>query len=278
MTYRDILVVMDQAESGAMRARLGANLAARWKAQLSGVFLASDFILQFGAAESLSGLSPADVDRILRDHTKAVEDASEIARANFETAAAEASVASHWMSVNGDHADALVACARRTDLTIMPNRMVAYMGQRRLEAANLGLACGGPVLITPHDDYAPPIGKRVLIAWNGSREASRALRDGWPFIETAEEVHVLIVSPHGEGGPDDMLQRLLERHGIKANLIVDPSEDESAADVIERQMAEFDADLLIMGLYGRSRLQELVLGGVSRQLLKDMPAPILVSH
>ncbi|RYG03626.1 MAG: universal stress protein, partial [Caulobacteraceae bacterium] len=78
--------------------------------------------------------------------------------------------------------------------------------------------------------------------------------------------------------PDGMLQRLLERHRIKANLIVDPSDDESAADVIERQMAEFDVDLLIMGLYGRSRLQELVLGGVSRQLLNEMPAPILMSH
>ncbi len=278
MSYRDILVVMDQAKSGAMRARLGADLAARWKAQLSGVFPTSDFRLQFGAAEALSGLAPADIDQILREHANAVEGASEIARANFEAAAAEARVGSDWMTINGDHVDGLVACARRADLTIMPNRMEVYLGQRRLDAANFGVACGGPLLITPHDDYAPPIGKRVLIAWNGSREASRALRDGWPFVETADEVHVLVVSPHGEGGPDGMLQRLLERHGIEANLIVDPSEDESAADVIERQMAEFDVDLLIMGLYGRSRLQELVLGGVSRKLLQDMPGPILVSH
>lgn len=278
MSYRDILVVMDHAESGAMRARLAADLATRWSAQLSGVFPTSDFMLQFGAAEALTGLSPDDIDRILRDHAKAVEVASEIARTNFETAAREAGVASDWMTVNGDHVDGLVACARRADLTIIPNRMLVHMGQRHVDAADVGVACGGPVLITPHDDYAPPIGKRVLIAWNGSREASRALRDGWPFIEAAEEVHVLVVSPTGEGGPDGMLQRLLERHGIKANLIVDPSEDESAADVIERQMAEFDVDLLIMGLYGRSRLQQLVLGGVSRRLLHEMPAPILMSH
>lgn len=278
MSYRDILVVMDHAESGAMRARLAADLATRWSAHLSGVFATSDFMLQFGAAEALTGLSPADIDRILRDHAKAVEVASEIARTNFETAAGEAGVTSDWMTVNGDNIDGLVACARRSDLTIMPNRMLVSMGQRHVEAANVGVACGGPVLITPHDDYAAPIGKRLLIAWNGSREASRALRDGWPFIETAEEVHVLVVSPNGEGGPDGMLQRLLERHQIKANLIVDPSEDETAADVIERQMAEFDVDLLIMGLYGRSRLQELVLGGVSRQLLEEMPAPILISH
>ena len=278
MSYRDILVVMDHAESGSRRAGLAADLATRWSVHLSGVFLTSDFMRQFGAAEALTGLSPADIDRILRDHAMAVGVASEIARTRFETAAREAGVASDWMTVNGDRIDGLVACARRADLTITPNRMLVHMGQRHVEAADVGLACGGPVLITPHDDYAPPIGKRVLIAWNGSREASRALRDGWPFIEAAEEVHVLVVSPNGEGGPDGMLQRLLERHRIKANLIVDPSDDESAADVIERQMAEFDVDLLIMGLYGRSRLQELVLGGVSRQLLKEMPAPILMSH
>lgn len=278
MSYRDILVVMDHAESGARRARLAADLAARWSAHLSGVFPTSDFMQQFGAAEALMGLSSDDIDRILREHAKEVEVASEIARTNFETAAREAGVASDWMTVNGDHVDGLVACARRADLTIIPNRMLVHMGQRHVEAADVGMACGGPVLITPHDDYAPPIGKRVLIAWNGSREASRALRDGWPFIEAAEEVHVLVVSPNGEGGPDGMLQRLLERHRIKANLIVDPSDDESAADVIERQMAEFDVDLLIMGLYGRPRLRELVLGGVSRQLLKEMPASILMSH
>ena len=278
MSYRDILVVMDHAESGSRRAGLAADLATRWSAHLSGVFLTSDFMRQFGAAEALTGLSPADIDRILRDHAMAVGVASEIARTRFETAAREAGVASDWMTVNGDRIDGLVACARRADLTITPNRMLVHMGQRHVEAADVGLACGGPVLITPHDDYAPPIGKRVLIAWNGSREASRALRDGWPFIEAAEEVHVLVVSPNGEGGPDGVLQRLLERHRIGANLIVDPSDDESAADVIERQMAEFDVDLLIMGLYGRSRLQELVLGGVSRQLLKEMPAPILMSH
>jgi len=277
MNYRDILVVMDHAETGSARARLGAELATRWNAQLTGVFLTSDFMRQFGAGEALTGLSPADIDRILRDHAEAVQAAGESARRNFEAIARQAGAASGWMTVNGDHAD-LVACARRTDLTIMPSRMTVHMSQQRVGAANVGVACGGPVLVTPHDDYAPPIGKRVLIAWNGSREASRALRDGWPFIEAAEEVHVLTVSPRGEDGPEGMLRRLLERHQVKANLIVDPGEDESAADVVERQMAEFDVDLLIMGLYGRPRLQELVLGGVSRRLLENMPTPILVSH
>ena len=87
-----------------------------------------------------------------------------------------------------------------------------------------------------------------------------------------------MVSPSGVDGTDAMLLRLLERHGVKPNLIVDSSKDEHAADVIVRQMAELDIDLLIAGLYGHPRLQEWVLGGVSRQLLHDVPAPLLLSH
>ncbi|WP_312163296.1 universal stress protein [Phenylobacterium sp.] len=278
MTYRDILVLMDSTPAGSYRAQFGADLARRWKAHLTGLFLTSEFILQFGAGEALYGLPSGDIDRILRDHAKGVAQASEAARQRFEAAAGDAGIESDFMTASGDYPDTVIACARRADLVIMPSRMAIHMGQKHVAAADLAMASGGPVLVTPADDYAPPAGKRVLVAWNGSREAARALRDGWPFIEGAEEVHVLVVSPSGEGGPDGMLQRLLERHGVKPNIILDTSRDEDAAEVIERHMAELDIDLLIAGLYGRPRLQELVLGGVSRQLLQDVPAPLLLSH
>lgn len=278
MSYRDILVLTEATPAGAYRAQFAADLARRWKAHLTGVFLTSEFMLQFGAGEALYGLPPDDIDRLLRDHAKTVEAASEEARRQFEGAAREAGAESDFINASGDDPQAFIACARRADLVVMPRRLDVYMGQRHVAAADVALACGGPVLVTPADDYAAPGGRRILVAWNGSREAARALRDGWPFIEAAEEVHVLIVSPTGEGGPDGMLQRLLERHGVTANVILDASRDEHAADVIERQMAEFDVDLLIAGVYGHARLQELVLGGVSRQLLHDMPAPLLMSH
>lgn len=278
MDYRDILVLMDSTPAGRYRAKFGADLAQRWKAHLTGVFLTCEFILQFGSGESFFGLPASDIDGILKDHAKGVEEASQIARQMLEDAASAAGVESDFMKVSGDYPDAFIACARRADLVIMPSIMPVHMGQKKIAAAHVAMASGGPVLVTPADDYAPPAGKRVLIAWNGSREAARALRDGWPFIQGADEVHVLVVSPSGEGGPDGMLQRLLERHGVRPNLIIDNSKDEHAADVIERQMAELDIDLLIAGLYGHPRLQEMVLGGVSRQLLHDVPTPLLLSH
>lgn len=89
---------------------------------------------------------------------------------------------------------------------------------------------------------------------------------------------VLTVAQEGEGGPDGPLQSLLARHGVKAELITDPSRDESAVEVIARQVAELGVDLLVMGLCGRPRLQELLLGGVSRAMLVESPIPILASH
>lgn len=278
MAYRDILVHIDETPAAGPRARVAAELAARFKAQLIGVFLTSEFILQFGAGESLAFLSPRDIDAIVSGHDKAVADKGEAARAVFEEAAAEVGAGSDWLTCEGDYDDYLLRCARRVDLTVMGRRARACLGANSVSAAQVALGAGGPVLVTPDDDYAPPVGRRVLVAWNGSREAARAVRDAWPMIGGAQEIHVLTVSPRGEGGPDGLLQRHFERHGRKANLIVDPADDESAGEVIERHIAEFDVDLVVMGLYGRPRLQELILGGVSRRMLEHLPVPIFVSH
>jgi nucleotide-binding universal stress UspA family protein len=98
------------------------------------------------------------------------------------------------------------------------------------------------------------------------------------LIADAEELHILAVSPRDPGSPDAGLQRLLEHHGRSANLIVDPSPDGSAGEVLERQVAAQKADMVVMGLFGRPRLQELVLGGVSRHMLDRLPVPLFVSH
>ncbi|HEY9218368.1 MAG TPA: universal stress protein [Phenylobacterium sp.] len=278
MSYKDILVHIDETPSAALRASAAAELARRFRAQLIGVFLTSDFMQQPGAGEGLAFMPPPDIDAIIKGHADAVAERAEAARMVFERAAGEGRTASNWLTCDGDFDDYLLQCARRVDLTVMGRSAHACLGGNRVSAAQVALGSGGPVLVTPDDDYAAPIGQRVLVAWNGSREAARALRDAWPIIGGAQEFHVLVVSPQGEGGPDSLLQRHFERHGRKVDLIVDPADDESAAEVIERNVAELDIDLVVMGLYGRPRLQELVLGGVSRRILDRLPVPVFVSH
>lgn len=278
MSFRQIIVQIDEGRASGLRAKAAADLAQRQGAQLTGVFLTSEYVRQYMAAESLSAL-PADVlQRVLAGHDEAVAKVAAEAKAQFEAACAASGVAHDWRMVSGDSPGPFLAVARRSDLTIFPRQAKACLSEHGLSAAQVTLASGGPVLITPDDDYAPPVGRRVLVAWNGGREAARALQDAWPILKTAETVHVLTVSPDGDGGPDGQLQNLLVRHGVQAQMIVDPSQDESAVDVIERQVAELGADLLVMGLYGRPRLQELLLGGVSRAMVAASPIPIFASH
>jgi nucleotide-binding universal stress UspA family protein len=216
---------------------------------------------------------------LLSAHTAAITRAGEAAREHFEGAAGRRPhVESTWSALTAQNPHVLINHARRTDLVVVPRHIRPSRGLTSLDAAELALAAGGPVLVVPDGVASRSVGRRVLVAWNGSREAARALRDLWPLLPSDAELHVLVVSPKGQGGPDSGLQRHLEHHGRVANLIVDPSPDESAGLVLERQVAELDADLVVMGLYGRPRLQEVVLGGMSRHMLDRLPVPLLVSH
>lgn len=277
MTYRDILVPVDDAPASALRVGLAAQLAGLFKAQLTGVFLTSELPEEIWVGESVALFHAATIEQHRADHRKAVKAMAEQARQQFEQVAAQAGGSSGWLEVRGDAPAEFYGCARRTDLVVFPKSAKVCHVDNRITAAQVALASGGPMLIVP--DLPPPdLPRRVLVAWNGGREAARALRDAWPIIQAAEEVHVLVVSPHGEDGPDGMLQRHLERHGCAANIVVDRSSDASAGEILERRIEALGIDLMVMGLYGRPRLQELILGGVSRRMLQHLPVPVLVSH
>lgn len=278
MSFRDMIVQLDESPQASARAQVASALAARHKAHLTGVFLASDFLRTYFAAEAFATLPPIQIETLLREHAAAVERAAEAARASFEAATGEDGVASEWRIVNGDWDTELVSCARRTDLTVLPSQTSARLGRHRIAAAQVALACGGPVLITRDEAFPPNAGRRVLVAWKNTREAARALHDAWPIIELADEVHVLMVSPNGDEGADSLLQRQFERRGCRANLIVDRRADSVASWVVREHVEALRADILVMGLYGRPRLEELILGGVSREILSDPPTTLFVAH
>lgn len=278
MTYRDILVQVNETAQSRPRAVAAAELARRSGGVITGVFLRSEFLNDVMATEVLAYMSPPDIDALLKGHAKSVDEAAEAARETFEAAAAEAGVPSEWLTIGGDNNATLTACARRADLVVLPPVVAVSMARWKYSAGDLAMATGGPVLVVGDDGCAPDFGRRVLVAWNGSRESARALRDAWPVLMTAEQVDVVVVSPTGDGGPDGRLQRHLERHGCKANIILDRSRDEDAVEVLRRQARELGSDLLVMGLFGRPRVQELILGGVSRDLLGAPPIPLLISH
>lgn len=278
VSYKAILVQADESEASTQRSMAAAGLAQRFGAHLTGAFLRTSFPGRYYVYGPYGGVPPTILPNLIEEHDQAMAKAAEEARARFEAAAGEVDVASDWMVLNGDTAQELVDCMRRTDLTVLPRDRLPIVAENGIEVAGLGLQSGGPVLVLPPGAPGARIGRRVLIAWNGSREAARALNDAWPFITEAEKVFVLTVSPHGDRGPEGLLQRRLERHGCQVEVIVERSEDASAGQVLLDQIKVLGADLVVMGLYGRSRLQEMVLGGVSRDVLRGSPVPLLVSH
>lgn len=271
MTYRDILVEMDGSPATVGRAQVAAALGARFKAHVTGVFAKGRIAFPFIPPEAF-GLTPAEVQRIFDARDAAVRKAAEAAREIFESAAGAAGAESDWLEFGEDLQD-LIACARRSDLTVAsPDD---GMG---LSTADLAVAAGGPVLIVPPTTTDAAFGQHVLVAWNGSREAASALHAAWPFLEAAGQVDVLVVSHRGLGGPEGLLQRHFEHHGVRPNLIVDERDDAAAGDIIRSQAGALGADLVVMGFYGHSRLEERVLGGASREMLQHGSTPLLVCH
>ena len=143
----------------------------------------------------------------------------------------------------------------------------------------LVLGTGRPVLIVPVARDLAPVGKRVLIAWNGSREASRAAFDCLPLLQSDAELRLITVdSPRGDATLA-AITRSLSRHGLKPQPVsISKTEGRSTAEEILKYAGEFGADLLVLGCYGHSRIMETVFGGATTRILRDMTLPVLMAH
>lgn len=280
MTYASLLTFVDGSPASLDSARIAATLAEGFDARLTGVFprppvpvSAWDEPVYWGMPPVIP---PAVPPEIMAEHERRTDVQAEEARLAFEAAAAAAGCRSDWVVQPADDGSEALALLRRTDLAVLPTDRLPTIGPTGSSAVDLALASGGPVLMLPPGASTP--GRRVLVAWNGSREAARAVRDAWPFLSTAEAAQVLVVGSGGADEPDSRLQRYFEEHGCAARLMVERRSDTPVADALLHQAQVLEADLVVMGLYGHSRLRETVLGGASRGLVHGCPVAMLVSH
>ncbi len=178
-----------------------------------------------------------------------------------------------WLALEGDVGEVASLCARYSDLAVIgqtdPEGPTA--GSARDLPERMLLGSGRPALVVPYAGRFDSIGQRVLVAWNGSREATRAVNDALPLLERASRVIVLSVNPpdpgSGRGAPPGADIALhLARHGVRAEASAVTTEDVRVDDMLLSQASDVNADLLVMGAYGHSRLGELVLGGATRHM------------
>ena len=132
-------------------------------------------------------------------------------------------------------------------------------------------------LVPPGRPQQGPV-QTVLVTWNGSREAARALREGLSFIEQAARTIVLVIDPAPEATPGADVTRHLAHHGVTAEIVTLESQGRRVADVILGEARRISADLIIMGGYGHTRLREHVFGGATLDMLTVSDTPVLVAH
>jgi nucleotide-binding universal stress UspA family protein len=280
MRIGDILVLLDPTPAGMNRLDAACQLAARHGAHLVGLRCADPLSRVMLHADPSAGMLVAELLDRLR--AEAREKAAEL-EAAFLAATARAGVAAEWRLVEGSALDHIALHARYADLVLLgqPDPARSRPGMDAVIEEAL-FASGRPVLVLPHGAGALPA-RRVLLGWNASREATRAAHDALPILAAADAVLVFAANPgRGINGIGDLpgadIARHLARHGAKVEVRQGSSDDLAAGDLLLNEASDWGADLIVMGGYGHSRWREMVLGGVTRSLMRQMTVPVLMSH
>lgn len=279
MAYQDMLVHLDDGKDCAGRIEAAINLAAAHDAHLIGLCP----IVEIALLSYIRKEIPPNVRAAMDAEAKALADAT---LARFTAAAERAGISHETRTVHAldtTLASVISMHARCADLTILGQAGPDASPAARRMPEDVVLAAGRPVLLVPRAGAPATIGRRVVVAWDASREAARAVADAMPILQQAESVRVVVVEPErvaaGEGElPDAELATHLARHGVQVEVERVDAGERSAADALQAYLAERDVDLLVMGSYARSRMRQLVLGGVTRKMLESMPVPVLMSH
>src|SRR5690606_8100412 len=188
-------------------------------------------------------------------------------------------VRGEWRVMDGDPVDAMTLCTRYADIAVVGQANPDEPGINARMVPELLLAAGRPILVVPYVGTYTSFGRRIMVAWNGNREATRAVHDALPLLKKAEQVIVFCVNPSDDQHiPGSDMALHLSRHGVNAEPRHVVAPDIGVGDALLSAAADHAVDVLVMGGYGRSRLRELVLGGATRQILQSMTVPVLLSH
>jgi len=278
MTYKTILVHCDASRTINGRLAAAADVAQRFEARLVGLHAREPFEV----ASFVDGGMP--IGTLMEAYQAGCDAAEKTAQTAYDKATRGRNFPAEWRVTEAFSDDALAVNARYADLLVVgqadPDDPA---GSRNDLPEAMAFATGRPVLVVPHIGTLSSVGKTVLLAWNASRESARAAADALPFLRAADKVIVLVVDPevsadgHGqEPGAD--VATWLARHGVNVTVQRDVAADARIGEIILSRAADHGADLIVMGIYGHSRLREMVLGGASRTLLSSMTVPVLMSH
>lgn len=274
MSIKNILVHVNSDDEKNLQLKTAIELALKFDAHLNGLYVIERLNLPTYAGAYI----PAGV---LQAHEQAEEERAEKVKSEFSAMVKEAGIASEWNCVQGYSDQQINLFGRFADLIVVEQTQEHGVLSSDVSVEDhILMDSSRPILFVPYIGAAAPIGKHVLVAWNGSREAVRAISDALPFLKHAERVEVVCVSK-SDAQDDDSMNNIcsyLEHHNINAQASHVVSKDMSVADTLLSRAADQDIDLIVMGAYGHSRLREYIFGGATHYMLEHMTIPVLMSH
>jgi nucleotide-binding universal stress UspA family protein len=272
---RTIAVHLPTASLSSRLLDLAIPLAKEHDALLVGVHVLPAVVVYADATVSMS------TEFIVAQQETFQEDARTV-EAAFRSRSASAGAAHEWRKADtGDEPTMRAASTlcNSADLVVAAQYHDSVPAAAGYSPDELVLGTGRPVLIIPVAGELKPVGRRALVAWNGSREVARAAFDAMSLLRSDAAVQFVSVdSPRGDATLD-AIRQAYARQGIKATAAsITRSDGRSVPDEVLKAAAEFQADLMIVGCYGHSRLRETVFGGATTRILRDMNLPVLMAH
>lgn len=274
---KDILVTLSETPQGLAAQNYAASVAEAFDAHLAGASFVHDLVVP---ASPFEATAASYIEVYRRDS----EDAAKRAIAAFEERCRLDGLSSQSMTFDGrlgNVGDSVAQQARRRDITIVGQSTPDGHSDEAFLAEALLFGSGRPILVVPYIHKAGLNLDRIVIAWDGSKNAARAVADAEPFIARAKQIEIVTVSPDTKPTGDiagiDMAHHL-SRHGVNVELRNLTVDDGDVTNSLLSYVADNPTGLMVMGGFGHSRLREFVLGGVTRGMLKSMTVPTLLSH
>lgn len=277
MSYKDIVVQIADGPDCATRLKVALDLATLHGAHVTGLYVEPP--LPMSAFPEI----PVPLEVIEAQEAAAAQRLTALEQL-FQHATGQAGVSAEWRVSHADSVTALNVNARYADLLVTGYSEQDSVSWFDMAATkHIALESGRPVLIVPCQATVTTLGERIVVAWNGSREAVRAVHDALPLLQRASFVQVVVINPsvgYGEHGavPGADICLHLARHGVQAEAYVGHADGHAIGAALHTQASAVGADLVVMGAYGHSRFRELVLGGVTRHLLQHLQVPMLMAH
>jgi nucleotide-binding universal stress UspA family protein len=277
-TPKDLVVFIEEKTEHNNRLAFAVALAERWGAHLIVTFVAN--LLELTPSNSFA-VGPG-LASMLQRHQEDLREMEAQARQVFEQLVSRHQITSEWRFSENEVGESLMLHARHASLAIVgpPARSSQPTTTLNLSESVI-LASGRPTVLLPIDWPPDRIAQRIVVGWNGSREATRAIAGAMPFLVNATTVHLVVVAEAkihsllgAEPGAD--ISRHLARHGVP--VMLEQSEGSDAGAALLERARTLHADMLVMGAYGRSKISEFIFGGVTRAVLSAAELPLLLSR